>query len=91
MNLFRHPQPRRDEVNIVSRSRNALFRLLLKRVEDLDCFGESNRVDRPVRVTNEVLDYLQHAASLETLERLGIHVLVPTLRLEDREPHGLPD
>ncbi len=71
MNLLRHPQPRRDEVHIVSRSRNPLLGFLLKRME--------------------YVDRLQRAASLETLERLGIRVLVAPLRLEDREPYGLPD
>lgn len=91
MNLFRHPQSRRDEVHVVSRSRDALLRLLLKRMQDVDGIGEPNRIDRPVRIAIEVIHNLQYAASLETLERLGVDMFAATLRLKDREPHQLPD
>ena len=75
----------------MSRSGDALLRLLLKRVKDVDGIGKPDRIDSPVGIAIEVLHYLQHAASFETLERLGVDVLAATLRLEYREPHELPD
>lgn len=91
MNLPCHPQSRFDEIDVAPRGRDAFLRLLLERVKYIHRIGKPDCIDHPVRVVIEVLHDLQHTASPKTLERLGIDVSAATLRLEDREPHRLPD
>ena len=69
-----------DKVNLCLRCRDALFRLFLESVKDVNSIAEFHGVDRTIRIPVKMLHDLEHSSTLEALQRFGVDVLVAVLR-----------
>jgi hypothetical protein len=69
------------QLDLTFRRLNAARGFLLKRMEHVDDFTKSNRVNRSVRVAVEVVNDLEQAATAETLQRFGIRGFLANLRI----------
>ncbi len=65
--------------------------LLLKAVQDVNNARELYCVNRPERVSVEIVNHFQNASSAEPLEWFGRYVLATQLRLEKSEAHRIAD
>ena len=78
-----------NQVDLVLRSRHALPRFFLKRMEDVDSRREPDRVDHTIGVGVMILDDLKHARSLHnSLQRLGVRGLLPLLSPKEAKSDG---
>src|SRR5579862_9043368 len=77
---FRGGEPLLDELDLLSRRRDALLRLLLKRVQHVNRVMETHCIDRAVGVTFMRRHDLKKSAPSETLECFHGRVLFATLR-----------
>src|SRR6266478_2981715 len=71
--LAGHSEPPRNQLDVGLRRLSALRRLLLERMQDIDCVLELYRVYRPVRIAAVVRDDFQHAGAF-ALPRLRFWV-----------------
>lgn len=77
---FRGSEPLLDELDLLARCRDALLRLLLKRVQHVNRVVETDCIDRAVGVTFMRRHDLKESAPSETLECFHGWVLFATLR-----------
>ncbi len=87
--FLRRLQASPDEFPLRRRCLDPPLRLLLEGVEHVDRTGEPHRVNRPVSVTNVVLDDLKDPRPAEPFEHLRIDVLSAPLSLPQCETDRL--
>ena len=81
-----------NQIDLVLRSRHALPRFLLKRMEDIDSRRKPNRVDHTIGVGVVILGDLKNARTLhDALQRFSVRSLLPLLSPKKVEPHGALD
>src|ERR1043166_4169313 len=85
------PEPRLHEVDVSLGRRDAFLRLLLKRVQHVNCSRQSDGVNGAIRVPVVVLDDLQDACAFKALEWICIWMLEARLREVERESHDVLD
>jgi hypothetical protein len=72
-------QARFDKFDVLTRSSDALFRFLLKSVQNVHDAGKTHGVNGPVGVAVEIVDQFENRTTAESLQRLGSYWLVPFL------------
>ena len=77
---FGLPEPIPDEFNLSLWGTDSLFRLLLKRVENVQAAFQSHGVDGSVCVTLMVFHHLEYSGPFEPSERFRIWVFPTPLR-----------
>lgn len=83
--LFCSAEPMLDKVYVVLRGLDAVRRLLLKRVQHVDCIQEPDRVHSAVCAPIVVSDDLQNSRSTKALQRLRVDMLAAPLGTPERE------
>src|SRR3546814_5728764 len=68
-------QPLPDEIHLRLRRGDALLRLLLKAMQDVDSAGDSDGIDSPKSTDLTARHHLQDTRGAEALQGLRLHVL----------------
>lgn len=68
-----------NQIHVGFGSFNAVHRLFLETMQNIDRIADFYRIDRPVGIAPEILDYLQDARATKTLKRFGLFVLLALL------------
>src|SRR4051794_40021475 len=88
--LLRELEAATDELDLVLGRPDALLRLFLERVEDINRSCKSDRVNRPIRPAIMIGDDFDDPTA-DPFQRLCSHVLAAKLRLVDRESELIAD
>src|SRR3546814_9883323 len=82
-------QPLPDEIHLRLRRGNALLRLLLKAMQDVDPAGDSDGIDSPKSAALTARHHLQNTRGAEALQGLRLHVLPTRLGSSDEPTYAL--
>ncbi len=64
-------QPVADQIHLMLRSRNSMFRLLLEYVQHVDLGCELDRIDGTICIASVILDQFKDPCPAKTLEGLS--------------------